>query len=357
MPGYDASEALDDLFGDDDSSGGGGDDYSSGGGAAVSTRAEAILDGPAPADSIDAVLRLAEGLPRMDDVREVAEDDVSELTDTEQQQKEQTEQVIRTALAAGDAALWVIAQGLERAAKGKWWRRTHRSLATYVEDKIGRSAVYARQLRKNAPLALETAQRTGTVPNPGQVKETRRTEQKHGLDAAVTLYEVVRDVSAELGERPTAASLRAVHEQLPGQLPDLPEQQRAVIEQTTRQALGVDAGSASIEALEFESNSNGSASIEAPGGAGGRPSGHADGRDDDEIEDAEIVPEHLATLKDALKTLNAVNKAVTKDVFAQAAADPTEADEYDKIRQAIIKRTTAIRNKALHAPQAKSEAP
>ncbi|MFL4953283.1 hypothetical protein ACJ6WE_39830 [Streptomyces sp. MMS24-I31] len=350
MATYDASDALDDLFGNDD--------YATGAGAAVATRTEAILDGPSPADSIEAVLRLAEGLPNLDDVRAVDDNDNSELTQTEQQQKEQTEGVISTALAAGDAAVWVIAQGLERAAKGRWWRRTHASLGAYVEAKIGRSAVYGRQLRKNAPLALETAHRTGTVPKPSHVKATIKTEEKYGRDAAVTLYEVVRDVSAELGERPTADSLMAVHTRLPDQLPDLPEQQRAVIEQTTRRALGV--GDASIEAPSFESESNKSASIEAPANededaekptGGTETAGTADGSNDDDIEDAEIVPEHLATLKDALKTLNALNKTVTKDVFAQAAADPAEAAEYARVREAIIKKATAIRNKALHAPK------
>ncbi|WP_333745973.1 hypothetical protein [Streptomyces sp. IBSBF 2950] len=351
MATYDASDALDDLFGSDD--------YAAGAGAAVATRTEAILDGPSPADSIEAVLRLAEGLPSLDDVRAIDDNDDSELTETEQQQKEQTESVINTALAAGDAAVWVIAQGLERAAKGRWWRRTHASLGAYVEAKIGRSAVYGRQLRKNAPLALETAHRTGTVPKPSHVKATIKTEEQYGRDAAVTLYEVVRDVSAELGERPTADSLMAVHKRLPSQLPEVPEQQRAVIEQTTRRTLGV--GDASIEAPSFESESNNGASIEALGDDGhddaSEPAGEtkaaetADGSADEDIEDAEIVPEHLATLKDALKTLNALNKTVTKDVFVQAAADPADSAEYEKVREAIIRKATAIRNKALHAPK------
>ena len=339
MKGYDASDALDDLFG------GGGDGYAAGAGAAVSSRTEAILDGPAPADTIDAVLRLAEGLPSLDDVREVAEDDTSELSDQEQQQKEQTEEVIRTALSAGDAALWVIAQGLDRAAKGKWWRRTHRTLGAYVEDLTKRSAVYGRQLRAGAPLALETARRTGTVPNPGQVKETRRTEKLHGRDAAVTLYEVVRDVSAELGERPTAASLRAVHEQLPARLPEVPDQQRAAIEETTRTSFGL---GAAIAAPTFESDSNNGAAIAAPWAPDTDTAATEDG-----IQDAEIVPEHLATMKDGLKALIAVERMLTRDVFAQAAAnpsDPSEAAEYEDVREKIMKRATTLRNRALRAP-------
>jgi len=346
MPRYDATEGLDDLF---DESG-----YASDGGAAVATRTRAILDGPSPADSIEAVLRLAERLPRLEDVRAVDENDTSELTDIEQQQKEETEAVIDTALTAGDAALWVVAQGLDRAIKGRWWRRTHSSSDAYVMYKIGRSAVYGRQLRKNAPLALETARQTGTVPKPSQVKVTIRTEEEHGREAAVALYKAVRDISEELGARPTAASLMAAHESLPPQLPEHPEQQRAVIEQSTRRALGLDLSeresneSASIEALNGEGQGEGektvSPSTDDTGGGG-------TGGTDDDIEDAEIVPEHLATLKDALKTLNAVLKAIPRDVFAHAAAEPEDAAEYERVRKAILKKTTALRNRALQAPK------
>lgn len=366
MPKFDANDALDDLF---------DDGYASGAGAAVATRTEAILDGPAPSESIDAVLRLADGLPSLDDVREVAEDDTSELTEKELEQKAQTEEVIRTALATGDASVWVIAQGLERVAKGKWWRRTHRTLAAYVEDITGRSAVYARQLRAGAPLALETAERTGSVPNPGQVKETLKTEKRHGRDAAVTLYEVVRDVSAQLGEKPTAAALRAVHEELPANLPEVPEQQRAVIEETARTTLGLQ--SAAIAAPAFESESNKSAAIAAPRDAGeddavheaevlDDPQGEAarptatnqapenepgSAEEDDDIQDAEVIPDHLATLKDALRQLNQVHQMLAPEVYTSAAVDPAAAEEYEKIRTKIAKKATAIRNRALNAPK------
>ncbi|MFL4496488.1 hypothetical protein ACJ6WD_35400 [Streptomyces sp. VTCC 41912] len=353
MAGYDASDALDDLFDDDRG-------YAVGAGTAVEKRTEAILDGPKPADSIDAVLRLADGLPSMDAVREVTEGDTSDLTELELEQKAATEEVIRTALATGDASVWVIAQGLERAAKGKWWRRTHTTLGAYVEELTGRSAVYGRQLRKGLPLALETAKQTGVVPNPGQIKETRKTERQHGTHAAVTLFDVVREVSAALGERPTAASLRAVHEELPAQLPTIPDQQRAVIEQAAQQTLGLE--SAAIAAPAFGSESNTGAAIAAPGGdegegsteAGGAaqsPSAGADGAADDGIEDAEIVPEHLVTLKDTLKKLRELNKTVTQDVFIQAAAGEADHAEYLRVRNAIIKSTTELRTKALRAPK------
>ncbi|MET8855513.1 hypothetical protein [Streptomyces sp. NPDC004579] len=343
MAKYDASNALDELFV--------GSDYTDGAGAAVAASTEAILDGPTASDSIEAVLRLADGLPGLDEIRDVPQGDISELTEREQQQKERTEAVIQTALATGDASVWVIAQGLERAAKGKWWRRTHATYEAYVEALLGKSAVYARQLRANAPLALETAQRTGTVPQPNQIKETRKTQQKHGTDAAVALYKIVRDVSRELGERPTAVSLQAVHRQLPDELPGIPEQQQAAILEVAREVLG--AAPASIEAGGFESEPNGGASIEAPGETG-RAGLEASGGDDG-IEDAEVVPEHLVALKDALRQLRVLDKALSGDVLAQAAAaaaaDPGDAEEYTRARSAIIKTATTIRNRALRAPE------
>ncbi|AXE82254.1 hypothetical protein [Streptomyces atratus] len=66
----------------------------------------------------------------------------------------------------------------------------------------------------------------------------------------------------------------------------------------------------------------------------------ADGED---IEDAEIVHKHLAALQEALKALNTVNRAVIKDLFTQAAAHPDDGAEYERVHQAVIKKTTAIR--------------
>ncbi|GHH25739.1 hypothetical protein [Streptomyces rubradiris] len=339
---YDAGQALDELFETDTETDTGGDPEE-----LVIAQTEAILDGPALSDSVDEVLRLAQGLPSLEEVREVPDGDLSELTDLEQQQKEQTERIMATAVAAGNAALWVVAQCLDRAAKGRWWRRTHSTLGAYCEEKIGRSPVYARQLRSNAPLALETAQRTGTVPPPSHIKETRKTEQLHGREAALSLYEIVLDISAELGEKPTAASLAAVHVRLPAELPAATEQQRAAIEETVRRTLGAE--DASNEAPTFDSESNKDASNEAPRREAAADAGS--GADDgDDIEDAEIVPEYMATLQDALKKLKAIDRALTKAVFVAAAAEPADGSDYATVREEILKKATAIRNKALHAP-------
>ncbi|MFF7656468.1 hypothetical protein ACFZCY_42750 [Streptomyces sp. NPDC007983] len=330
---------------------------------------------PSAAASVDAVLRLAEGLPDLERVRAVDDYDASELTKTEQRQKEQTEKVIGTALAAGDAAVWVIAQALERAAKGRWWRRSHDSLGAYIQATIGRSAVYGRQLRKNAPLALETAQRTGSVPKPSQVEITWKTERRHGRNAAVTLYEAVRDVTAELGGRLTADCLEAVHHSLPDRLPKDPEQQRTVIEQTARRALRAREDTAPLDEapepvrwkglwpLRFVAPASCSpestpapmpiteANDSAPIGASGSEEREGDACEArGGLHDAEPVAACLTALHEALGVLNALDRAVTEDVFARAAAGPGAAAEYEKLRHAIIAKTTAIRSKALKAP-------
>jgi hypothetical protein len=344
MPTYDASDALNELF-DEGSNDSGHNGTARPTGDAVEARTQALLDGPTAADAIDPVLRLADKLPRLEDVREVAEDDTSDLTDIEQQQRAQTESVIDTALAANDAALWVVALGLDRAAKGRWWRREYATWGAYVESRLGRSAVYGRQLRKNAPLALETAAATGTVPKPSHVKVTVKTEELHGRNAAVDLYRSVRDISADLGGKPTAANLMAVQQRLPSALPPLPEQQRAVIEAAARSTLlGQDE--------ESEPGPGTGASIEAPTEQSETTPADAApaGEPEDDIPDAEIVPEHLVTLKDALRTLNILNKTITKDVLAQAAADPSDPEEYQRLRAALVQKATALRNKALHAP-------
>jgi hypothetical protein len=89
------------------------------------------------------------------------------------------------------------------------------------------------------------------------------------------------------------------------------------------------------------------ASIEAPA-ADGAMSGRAGA--DDGVREADAVSEHLVALKKALKALNVVNRSLTRDVFARAAADPTHTLEYENIVQAIITETTEIRKKTQRAP-------
>ncbi|MBP0458971.1 hypothetical protein [Streptomyces montanisoli] len=306
------------------------------------------------------VLQLAERLPDLEDVREVGANDRSDLTQTEQGQLQRTEEVIADAVAAGDTALWVIAQAVECAARGRWWRTTHDSLTAYAEETVGRSAVYIRQLRMNAPLALETARRTGTVPKPSQIKATRKTEQRHGLDAAVTLYEAVRDIAAEMGGETTARGLTAVHNSLPEQLPEQGDDRRAIIEQAARHAFAPQpsdpdrgpqkpkprlAGHWQIRLPESETESIGSASI-APASADTEPHLQAATQ-----HTAVTTPHHMRTLEEALAALATIDEQLTSELYTQAAIDPTHTQDYERVRQHIIIRAAAIRAKALRAPK------
>ncbi|MFJ8570410.1 hypothetical protein [Streptomyces sp. NPDC093514] len=292
--------------------------------AGVATRTAHLLAGPEPDAAVDTVIGLARTLPSLADVREVPDGENSQLSLTEVEQRARTEEVIATALAAGDASMWVIAQAVERAARGRWWRTTHPTLEAYVQDKVGRSASYARRLRAGAPLALETAERTGVVPNPGQIRDMRRTEQMHGTDAAVTLFDVLAQVTADLGSAPTAASIKAVHDALPPVLPELPEQQRGVIEETAREVLG---------APKIEQSSN-----------GGVPIGTPAEDESKEVIDAEVVGDPLADLEDALKRLRVVNRDVTREALA-AGKEAGDPERYRRVREALLSTATSLRNR------------
>ena len=362
MAGYDASDALDDIFGDfgdtepdSEPETGQGDGLT-----AVAARTEAILD-TRPTEPVELVVNLVRGLPELDDVQAVAADDTSELTETEKEQKGRTENIIRSAAAAGEAAIWVIAEALERAKKGRWWRASHSTYGEYVDDLTGRSASYVRRLRAGAPLALETAARTGLVQNPYQNREARKTEQEHGREAAVLLFQILTQVTGELGDKVTAESLAAARQQLPATLPELPEQKRDEIEQAARRAVGQ---GVSIDTLQFDSESNKSVSIDTPDPdtptttaepVGNNPQTN-DSEPDGDIIDAEIVREAVGAIEDAIATLTALNKAVTKDTLVQAAQETTSQD-YAKLRATLLRKATTLQKKALHAPLAYEPAP
>lgn len=333
------------------------------GSSAVADRTNALLDGKGASDPIQVMRELAESLPNLDAVQEVSEGDASELTETERQQKNKTEEVIRTAVAVGNASIWIVAQGLERAHKGRWWRRSHETYEAYVNDLTGRSASYVRRLRSGAPLALETAARTGRVPNPGQVEETRKTEKVHGQTAAILLFQVVSEVAEEMGDKSTAETLRLVRQELPPALPDAPEQQKIEIERVTRRALGhgVEDADEAEDDPEQDAENRGTgmeagANEETGSGADGRDDEHSDGGDDDEIVDAEIVPESLVVIKDAAKTLLNFNRSITRKTFIQAAAE-ANPEEYAAAVADFLKQATAFQKKALHAPKVYGPAP
>ena len=366
MAAYDAGDALDDIFDglDDPEPDQPGAATEQGREmAAVAARTEAIL-AARPTEPVDLVINLARGLPGLDDVRAVADDDTSELTETEQEQKGTTENIIRAATAAGEASIWVIAAGLQRVAKGRWWRRSHPTYALYVKDFTHRSASYVRRLRAGAPLALETAARTGIVQNPGQNREARKAEKEYGQDAAILLFQVVAEVTTELGDSVTAETLAAARDALPTVLSDVPEQKRTEIEHATRRALGQ---GTSAETPMFEGESNTSVPIGTPTfeeksntdvladtspGAKTQPQPSPA----DDILDAEIVPESIVALKDAAATLAALNRTLTRDTFVQAATDADPA-EYAELRDKVLRRVTALQKKALHAPRVYGAAP
>ncbi|WP_420082766.1 hypothetical protein ACN6AT_37700 (plasmid) [Streptomyces sp. JL4002] len=325
-------------------------------GAAVAARTDSILDGRPDANPVAALEELAASLPSLDDIREVPDGDNSALTDIEREQKNKTEGVIRTAVAAGNTAVWVIAQGLERAAKGKWWRgTTHGTYEEYVKELTGRSASYARRLRSAAPLALETAARTGRVPNPGQADETRKVEKQHGTEAAILLFDVVAEITEEMGGEPTAQVLRATRQELPPALPDVPEQQRAEIETSARRALG---SGVRIRTPLFEGDSNDGVRIRTPeveveSVDRVQPDEQTS---EEEVVDAEIVPDSIVTLNDALRVLTALNKAVSKDTFARAAEEG-DPQEYADLRAKILKKSNAFQRKVQFAPVTYGTAP
>ena len=89
---------------DDEFAGLGGDS-----GSDVDTQTGKLLDVPKqdPGIVFDSVVALAGSLPRLEDVAEVEEGDVSPLSDMEKQQKEETETVILAASKVGKAAIWV----------------------------------------------------------------------------------------------------------------------------------------------------------------------------------------------------------------------------------------------------------
>ncbi len=363
MAGYDASSALDDIFesldepepaeGSPEPGGQQGSEMD-----AVAARTESILDAR-PAEPFELVMNLARGLPDLGDVMAVADGDMSELTDIERKQKGQTENIIRAAVAAGEASIWVVAVGLQGVAKGRWWRSTHSTYEQYVKDFTGRSASYVRRLRAGAPLALETAARTGIVQNPGQNREARKAEQRYGQDAAILLFQVVAEVTQELGDSVTAETVAAARDELPTVLSEVPEQKRAEIEQATRRALGQDVP---IGTPTFDQESNRGVPIGTPTGEAGqaqRPAtdtARPEDDSEDDILDAEIVPESIVTLKDAAAALNALNRAVSKDTFVQAAKDANPT-EYADLRAKILSRTTSLQKKALHAPAVYGSAP
>lgn len=185
--------------------------------------------------AVNAVRELADQLPALDDVREVAETDRSPLDETEAQQRAVTEDVIRSALAAGDAAIWVIGQALTVAAKGKFHRDRKQTFDEYARVETGKSPAHARRWMDGAPLALAVAAATTTTTPPeGHVRPLRKIEKAIGTRPAIELYRTADQAAEETGRKITGAVIEQIRKALPNALPEDPEEALAVVRDTAR---------------------------------------------------------------------------------------------------------------------------
>lgn len=284
------------------------------------------------AGAAEAITKLAAGLPNLADVVEVADDDHSELTAREEQQKDQTETVIRTAHAAGKAAVWVIGQGIAAAGKGKWFRGTHSSLEDYVAAVI--PDVVPRQARRwvtGYPVALAITSRTGESPVEAQVREITDLPER----VAVELYAAADDAARAAGTRLTAKHLTELRRTLRERdLPDDPDHAREDLRARAAIIFRPEKNPGPIGPGSFESDSNES------GGAGS-----------DDVQEAEIVERpQLDSLNRGLIELKAARRHLNKTAFQQA---PTEGDpeRYEELLSDINAVLTVLSGRVKRAPQ------
>lgn len=193
-------------------------------------------------DAIEALRLLAQELPADADVREVDDDDTSPLEDVERQQRERTEHVIQEAMRTGNAVVWVLAQGVSLAVKGKWHRDTGQSLDDYVKGLTNRSASYFRRLRQATPLALEAAERFGKILVPGPSRDLLKIEQQHGRTAALDLYNVLQRAGGQASREITAAVIAKAGDALPAALPEDEEEVAVIYKEAAQAALSVPIG-------------------------------------------------------------------------------------------------------------------
>ncbi|MFD3907823.1 hypothetical protein ACFXOL_11060 [Streptomyces californicus] len=307
-------------------------------GSDVDTQTGKLLDVPKqdPAVVFDSVVALAGSLPRLDDVTEVEEGDVTELTDTEKQQKEDTETVIIAASKVGKAAIWVMGQGFAAAKKGQWFRGTHPTIEAYMADLV--PDVVPRQARRwvtGSSLALAITSRTGTAPVEGQIRELVRAKGKEKTtlpqDVAEDMYVVATDVADTTGAKVTAKVLsdfRAKVEK--AGLPEEREQRKATLQELALDALAGPIGPGSTD----------------DGGTAGE--GTDSGEPEDDIIDAEIVTPQLDALDEALRTLKAVRKTIKAPTFKEAVAeqDPARYSTLIKELRTITRELQGVTDRA-----------
>ncbi|MFG2638142.1 hypothetical protein ACGFX8_30710 [Streptomyces sp. NPDC048362] len=205
------------------------------GSRAVKNPTAHLADTSAP---VTAVRELVDQLPDLDDVREVADDDRSPLDETEAQQRAITEDVIHAAIAAGDAAIWVIGQALTVAAKGKFHRDKNQTFDEYAREVTGKSPAHARRWMDGAPLALAVAAAiTTTTPPEGHVRPLRKIEKAIGTRPTIELYRTADQAAEETGRKITGAVIEQIHKALPSALPEDPEEAVAVVRDTARRVV------------------------------------------------------------------------------------------------------------------------
>ncbi|MFD5906537.1 hypothetical protein ACFWHG_34260 [Streptomyces microflavus] len=290
-------------------------------GSDVDTQTGKLLDAPRqdPKVVFDSVVALADSLPSIDDITEVEEGDLSELTDTERQQKEDTETVILAASKVGKAAIWVMGQGFAAAKKGQWFRGTHLTIEQYmaylVPDVVPRQA---RRWVTGSSLALAITSRTGTAPVEGQIRELVRvkgTEKKTlPQDIAADMYVVATEVAGTTGTKVTAKVLSDFRTKVEAaSLPEEREQRKTTLQELALDALAGPIGPESTD----------------DGGADARNSGEPE----DAIIDAEIVTPQLDALDEALQVLKAVRKTIKAPTFKNAVAEQDPARYSTLIRE------------------------
>ncbi|MFJ9427901.1 hypothetical protein [Streptomyces sp. NPDC101249] len=187
--------------------------------------------------AVSGVAELADQLPDLDDVREVSEDDRTPLDETEARQRAVTEQVIHAALAAGDAAIWVIGKALTVAAKGKFHRDQGMTFDEYARAETGKSPAHARRWMDGASLALAVAAATSNTPPEGHVRPLRKIEKEIGTRPAIELYRSADKASGEGGRKVTGAVLVEIRKELPAELPEDTEEAVAVVREAARRVM------------------------------------------------------------------------------------------------------------------------
>ncbi|MEU9796914.1 hypothetical protein AB0E27_41325 [Streptomyces sparsogenes] len=303
-------------------------------GSDVGTQTGKLLDVPKqdPKVVFDSVVALAGSLPRLDEVAEVEEGDVSPLSDTEKQQKEETETVILAASKVGKAAIWVMGQGFAAAKKGQWFRGTHPTIEAYMADLV--PDVVPRQARRwvtGSTLALAITARTGTAPIEGQIRELVKAKGKEKKtlpqDVAEDIYIVTTTTAADTGAKATAKVMADVRTKVEKtELPEETEQRKAVLQELALEALAGPIGPESSD------------------GATEGSEGAEDG-----IIDAEIVDTpNLDALDEALRALKTVRKTIKAPTFKEAVAehDPERYSTLIKDLRTITRELQGVTDRA-----------